>query len=261
MIVYKFNDVFVHIEETLKELYGDNPKYEHTVIILGYNVLPSLAFLREQYPGYKLIVYQLEQLFVGSSWVNKKCYNNLYAADEIWDYDEGNVHWMRKHYKLNAKFKPLVYTHSLRRIPPIEEYKCDIDVLFYGYLHERRAKLLINLHHIAGSKMKIFDLYGVWDKELDTYIQRSKIILNVHGKPDSRQEQPRLYYPVINGRCVLSEKTATNYIGNAILEAPYEKLLDTIVQLIKTGAWLNIANQASERYRSQSKKYGTLIND
>jgi hypothetical protein len=60
MEVYKFNRVFDHIEVTLRELVGDNPKYDTTVFVLGYNVLKNLNDIKAQYPGYRVIVYQLE---------------------------------------------------------------------------------------------------------------------------------------------------------------------------------------------------------
>ena len=259
MIVYKFNNVFEHIEKTLIELYGNNHMYDETVIVLGYNVLKSLDFLRIKYKKYKIIVYQLEHLFNGSQWVNKQSYDILKSADEIWDYDEGNILWMRNNYNFNAEFKPLVYTESLKNIPTLIESECDIDVLFYGYLHERRAKFLINLQQKAGAKISIYDLYGVWGEKLDNYIKRSKLIMNMHSSEYARQEQPRIYYPVINGRCVLSEESPINYFGDAIIEVSYENLLDKIFELLKTGEWLDIAYQASNRYKFQSEKYKNLI--
>jgi len=250
MIVYKFNHVFDHIEKTFIELYENDPVYEHTVFVLGYNVLKSLEFLREQYNGYKIIVYQLEQLYRGSPWVTKKNYEILKSADEVWDYDEGNIQWIHQNYQIKARFHPLKYTESLKVLPTLVESEADIDVLFYGYLHERRAKFLINLQQKAAGKYKIFDLYGIWGKDLDSYIKRSKIIINIHTKDFARQEQPRIYYPVINGRCVLSEKSPINYFGDAIIEVPYDRLLDKTFDLLKTGEWLDVAYQASGKFKN-----------
>ena len=146
MKIYKFNNVFDHIEITLLEYFGNNPEYDRTLVVLGYNVLPSLDFLRKKYPGFKIVIYQLEQLAQDSPWVNKGCYDVLKSADEIWDYDQGNIKWMQRNYKLNAdRFFPLMYTKALETMPVIKEHECDIDVLFYGYIHERRARYLIQL--------------------------------------------------------------------------------------------------------------------
>jgi len=260
MKIYKFNDVFSHIEITLRELYENDPAYENVLFVLGYNVLPNLRKIREKYPSFKIIIYQLEQLFKhNKTWVNKRCYDVLKAADEIWDYDEGNIQWMKQNYKLKAKLKPLVYTEALKVIPTAVESKCDIDILMYGYLNERRARLLISMHHDAATKHKIFDLYGIWGKDLDEYIKRSKIILNVHGHEQARQEQPRMYYPAINGRCVLSEVSDINYMGDSIIQVPYGELLKKSMDLLKSGEWLDIAYQASDRYKKESEKYNVLV--
>jgi len=259
MKVYKFNNVFAHIEYTLYEHFLEDPAYDNALFVLGYNVLPSLDFLREKYPGYRIIIYQFEQLFHGSPWVNKGCWETLKSADEIWDYDQGNIDWMRQYYKLDAKLVPLMYTESLDNMAPVEKDKCDIDVLFYGYLHERRARFLVNLQHAMAGKFKVFDLYGVWGEDLDSYVSRSKIILNIRSKENGRQEQPRIYYLAINGRCVLSEISPINYIGDAIVEVPYEDLLDKTMNMLQTGEWYNVARQAKQKYKNQSKKYEMLL--
>lgn len=260
MQIYKFNNVFDHIEISLMERYGNNPLYDNVLIVLGYNVLPSLNKLRDKLPNFKIIIYQLEQLFVeNKSWVNKRCYDVLKSADEIWDYDEGNIIWMRENYRLDAKLKPMIYTESLKKIPTLVESECDIDILMYGYLHERRAKVLINLHHEAGTKYKIFDLYGIWGNDLDEYIKRSKIILNIHISEHSKQEQVRMYYPVINGRCVLSEKSPRNYMGDSIIEVPYGKLVSKSMEMLKSGEWLDIAYQSSEIYKNLAIKHKSPV--
>lgn len=260
MEIFKFNHVFDHIEITLLEHFGNRPEYDKTLVVLGYNVLPSLDFIRQKYPGFKIVIYQFEQLTKDSPWVNKGCYDVLKSADEVWDYDQGNIEWMRVNYKINAnKFLPLMYTKALKRIPDIKEKECDIDVLFYGYTHERRARYLINLQHAMAGKFKVFDLYGVWEKDLDEYIRRSKIIINIRSRNYGRQEQPRIYYPVINGRCVLSEKSEINYFGNAIIEEEYLKMVDKTMNMLKTGEWLDVAQKANERYKIISKKYESLV--
>ena len=81
MQVYKFNSVFDHVAITLHELFDKNPKFDKTLFVLGYNILKDLNFLRQQYKGYKIIIYQLEQLHDKSHWVNKQSYNNLKQAD------------------------------------------------------------------------------------------------------------------------------------------------------------------------------------
>ena len=254
MKIYKFNEVFDHVEKTLYEYFSNNKTFDDDVFILGYNVLPNIEFLRTQYPNFRLIVIQLEQLYKESLWVNKRNYKILKSADEVWDYDHNNIKWMLENYKIQAKFFPMLYTKALKTMKSVEIVNPDIDVLFYGYTNERRAKLFYSMQHKFSSKIRFFNLYGVWGSELDDYISRSKIILNVHTNEIARQEQVRMYHPVINGRCVLSEKSDYNYMGNSIVECSYTNMLTTTLDLLKTEKWKHIASSCESLFIEISKK-------
>ncbi len=252
MEVYKYNSVFDHVDITLRELFSKNSNFDKTVFVLGYNVLKDLSFLRKKYIGYKIIVYQLEQLHSKSQWVNKESYKILTQADEVWDYDQKNIEWMRKFYKINANFLPLVYTDSLKTMDSVNSVNPDIDVLFYGYTQERRAKMMFNLQQKLSGNYKIFNIHGVWGEELNSYISRSKIILNIHSSDIAVQEQVRMYHPVINGRCILSETSDINYMGNSIIQVPYDKIVDATIKLLETKKWKDHALNCSEIYKKMS---------
>lgn len=255
MHVYKFNSVFDHVAITLHELFDKNPKFDKTLFVLGYNVLKDLNFLRHQYKGYKIIIYQLEQLHDKSYWVNKQSFNNLKQADEIWDYDRSNIEWMAKNFGIQAHFLPILYTNSLKTMDSIEVVKPDIDVLFYGYTQERRARMIYTMQQKMAGKFKIFNMYGIWGKELDEYISRSKLIINIHADEIAKQEQVRMYYPVINGRCVLSELSPTNYLGDSIIQVPYEKMVDVTIKILESDKWKSQALKCSDIYKNISNEY------
>jgi len=255
MKIWKYNSVFDHVEKSLIEMFGDNEKFKNVVFVLGYNLLPSMDVVRREFKGHYIIVYQLEQFYDGSPWSQPKHLNLLSQADEIWDYDTSNIKWLHTKTRLRAKFMPMVYTESLRILPSIEEKKPDIDFLFYGYMHQRRARLIYHMQSQLQGKAKIVTLYGVWGAELDEYISRSKIILNIHSDDVAKQEQVRMYYPVINGRCVVSEASPQNYLGNSIVQDKYENLVSRAISLWKTGKWREVADNASERYLDLSKKF------
>ncbi len=255
MKVWKYNSVFDHVEKTLMELYGNNERFNNVVFVLGYNLLSSLDGIRKEFKNHYIIVYQLEQFYDGSPWAQPKHLNILHQADEIWDYDINNIKWLHTKTKMRAKFMPMVYTNSLKSLPTIEEKEPDIDFLFYGYMHERRAKLLYHLQSQLQGKAKIVSLYGAWGDELDEFISRSKIILNIHTDDVARQEQVRMYYPVINGRCVLSESSINNYLGDSIIESKYENITNRAISLWKSGKWREVAKNASHRYYNLSQKH------
>jgi len=255
MEVWKYNSVFDHVEITLRELFGDNKNFRNVVFVLGYNLLPSLEVVRREHKGRYVIVYQLEQFYDESPWAQKKHLNILSQADEIWDYDTSNITWLQKKTRMKAKFMPMVYSESLKRLPSISEKKPDIDFLFYGYMHERRAKLIYHLQSQLQGKAKVVTLYGAWGAELDEYISRSKIILNIHTDDIAKQEQVRMYYPVINGRCVLSEASEQNFLGDSIVQEKYENLAARAISLWRTGKWKDVADNASSRYYEYTKKF------
>lgn len=259
MKVYKTNNVFDHVEIMLQEYLGNRPEYDNTVFVLGYNILQDLRDVYQRFPNHRVIIYQLEQMHDTSHWASEHTLKLLKQAHEIWDYDYSNIQWMRKNFRLDAKFFPMLSTQSLITTDIESETELDIDVLFYGYLHERRAKLLFNLQQKAAGKFKIFNMYGIWGEELNEYISRSKIILNIHSSEIAKQEQVRMFYPVINGRCVLSERSEYNYLGNSIVEVPYEKVSDAVISLLKTGKWKDYASNSYMNYSDVSERYLSKI--
>ena len=83
-------------------------------------------------------------------------------------------------------------------------------------------------------------------------LKNSKIILNLHTYDVFRQEQVRIFYPVINGRCVVSENSDDNHFSDSIIIDNYDTLPKTLNMLLSTGKWYDVANSASEKYKNLS---------
>jgi len=261
MDVVKVNDVFSHVESMLYELYKDDPNHENTVFVLGYHLLKTFKSIRDAKPNCKIIIFQLEQFYNGTPWAQSKISNLLREADEIWDYDEDNVNWLRGNFGVSVKLHPIIFTNSLKKMPTVNEMSnddLDIDLLFYGMLHEKRARLLSAVQSAMRGHGKVIDLCGVFGDELDGYIKRAKIICNVHFANHHRQEQVRMFYPVINGRCVVSEVSPKSYMEKSIIEVPYEDMAGAIVTLINNGKWRDQASHCSETFRNITSKYTQL---
>ena len=91
---------------------------------------------------------------------------------------------------------------------------------------------------------------GIRGQDLVNYIQRSKIILNLHAFDGvMRQEQVRMFTPVINNCCVVSEKSERNEFGMSIIETDSKNINVTLKTLIKTGNWASYAAAAGENYK------------
>lgn len=66
MKIHKENIAFDQIEIMLKSLYEYDPEHRNTVFVLGYNIMKGngIQLLRNLYPKMKIIIIQLEQMFL-----------------------------------------------------------------------------------------------------------------------------------------------------------------------------------------------------
>lgn len=252
MIIEKYNSVFDHVEISLKEMFENNPRFDNVVFLLGYNCYDNFSYIKTKYSGKKIIIIQLEQLFHGSKWWNNKTVVFLKSADEVWDYDKNNITFLKRN-GISAKFFPLPYTESLKKIP--FNKNMDIDVLFYGYQNDRRANILTSLQNNYG-KLKIVSLFNIWGDELDQYISRSKIILNIHYFDKSMtQEQVRLYYLIINNKVVVSESSAINYYDGSIIESKYSEITNNIIKKLRNTDWSIENTVIGENFRKNTMNF------
>jgi hypothetical protein len=88
--------------------------------------------------------------------------------------------------------------------------------------------------------------------DLDYFIRRSKVILNLHAfEPWNRQEQPRIFYALINGKYVLSEVSQINYFGDYIQQFSLPKdLVSKSVNIISKGKYRELGERAREWFKA-----------
>lgn len=249
---------FDHVEIMLRDLFGNHPVYENTTLLLGYNVFTIAEFndtlATEKAAGNKVIAYQLEQLYDKSPWLLPHCIEFLRQCDEVWDYDLNNIQYLWGVFGIKSKLRPMLYSNALKTIVPTPYEKCDIDFLFYGSMNKARSDMLNYIQRYVG-KNRVTYLDNAWGVELDEAISRSKVILNLHYYPVGRQEQVRMFYPVINGKCVLSEQSERNYLGKSILDVRAEDVPQVCDELVGSGAWRQMAESAPKTYTKLSSEY------
>lgn len=250
LIVESFNQyVFADVKVLLEAKYASDPAFSNVNIVLGHNVS---SMTPEQYraknPGRKIIVYNMEQLYRGSYWVNESTMHWYLTADEVWDYDTENILFFNQH-GIKASYHPMEYNDALLyNMPPVEK---DIDVLFYGSLTDRRMKILQNWISMSMYHATTIMATGIKEDKLIDFIRRSKIILNLHAFQGlARQEQVRMFVPVINGACVVSEMSNVNEFGQAIVEARAEMIPTNLKNLLKTGDWEKVGANAPLVYKA-----------
>lgn len=279
-VINRDSDVgaFLHVKNMVEDLYSNDTKYSNSIVILGYNLGKSIDYYRKNFPGKKIIVYQLEQLYnYNPNWFNPKSRfknvvnrtnhikNWLDNCDEIWDYDLNNKWFLEQLGYNKVRFMPLKYSESLKNLEKNDNPKYDI--LFYGSINKKRFDILKRLHSkfnlvIVGdyydvseeekNKVKLNIIPKNFGETLDSLISNSKIILNLHFYESLIQEQVRLFYLVTNNKCVVSEKSKKNYYGDLIHEFDnYTELEKTIIGLLKDKKWYEVSKNISDKFKNK----------
>ena len=158
----------------------------------------------------RLIAYQSELLNASNTpFRNDEYISKLKQFDEIWEYSEHNLLFLRQMGLTNVIYKPLLPNRILID-PPIEK---DIDILHFGLWTRHRTDILNSLLEMG---YKIYDVLReqgecVFGNNMHQLILRSKVVLGIHSYPQSPiQECFRYQYPLSNGIPVLAEKSLSN---------------------------------------------------
>lgn len=196
-----FNDTI----DSLKHEFRDDTT--RGVVICGAHDLShshSLDEYRKQYG--KVIVFNQEPLRAKQrKFMHFQYFEWMKHADELWDYDEENIKYLRL-------IRPDVKLHVLKPYKdwPKESEK-DIDILFYGSMNDHRKGILDALSKRHTVKI----LENCWNSaELDRWILRSRILLNLHYYTETAlQEQARMIRWIGAPCRIVSEPSVRNYLG------------------------------------------------
>lgn len=239
--------VFSDVARWIETWYGDHDD----VVVLGYsdpNCTCTIDQVRADNPGKRVIVYQLEQLFDGSVYINSRTAPWLKKADEIWDFDLGNIAYLER-WGFRPKYVPLAYTDRMQ-IPMKRPENRDIDVLFVGAPSVYRIGLLRDMLKKYQFRYSTVIGSGIYGLLLDELISRTKIFVNIHASKEYHcQEQVRLFRAVSGGCCVVTEKSPFNEFGKAVIECDYSQIGPVCTRLLQTGDWQKISSSAAETYR------------
>ena len=196
-------------------------------VLINAHMLPAQA--ASQLPS-DTIVYNLEHI-EPETWDWAPSLQVFLSKFEVWDYSARNVARI-------AEFNPRVFElpigsePELTRIPKAKPQ--DIDVLFYGYVNERRRPVL---DAIAAHGLNVQAPFGVYGRQRDELIARAKVVLNVHQVEGRVIEMVRVSYLLANRKAVVTELSAgmENYpnLASAVHCAPYEGLADACQLLVR----------------------------
>ena len=196
-------------------------------ILINAHMLP--ATVAQQLPP-DTIVYNLEHI-EPDTWDWAPSLKTFLERCEVWDYSAQNVARIRQ-FNPRVFQLPIGSEPEMTRIPKAKPQ--DIDVLFYGYVNERRRPVL---DAIAARGLDVQAPFGVYGRERDALIARAKVVLNVHQVEGRVIEMVRVSYLLANRKAVVTEHSAgmENYpdLAAALHSVPYDRIADACQLLVR----------------------------
>lgn len=195
-------------------------------ILIGFHLL-DIKYA-SQLPKDSVLI-NAEQFLGGTPW-NENILQWI-RSFEVWDYSTQNIDCFKDIGLKNTKYLQLGYQKELSRIH--KNSTQDIDVLFYGSINDRRARVLESL---KGSGLNVHTSFGVYGKARDDLIARSKLVLNLHYYDSEIFEVVRVFYLLANSIPVVGEINPSTVVSdvykNAVYGAPYQDLVKACLRLV-----------------------------
>jgi hypothetical protein len=177
----------------------------------------------------------------------------------IWDFSARNVEFLQRRGCRQATLVPLGTVSELQRIPR-REY--DADVMFYGVANIRRSAVLDRLK-ASGLRCRFFDQRSpIWGEERDDLIGRTKIILNIHFYEYKIFEILRAFYPLMNGKCLVSENGLDMnelLYRDAAVFCDYDRLVETCVRIAADDTLLHAQEERAINSMSSLRQSDILL--
>lgn len=247
-----YNEYRLELTEMIFENYSDG-YYSDCVLLSPHKLHSHINEFKELYKNSKIIAYNTIPF--------DQIQDSFENFDEVWDCDLQNIEcWEAK--GIQAKFKPTQYASQLKRIKTIDDP--DIDVLFIGSPSDHRNKYITNFMLACAVPQEELDLQQnikfisanqIYGKLKDELISRSKIILNISPYEGAIQQQTRIFYNLINDKCVLSERAPINYFGNMIIQFDNSDDLAAKVRfLLQNDRWKEYSENNFQEYCTENYK-------
>jgi len=180
-----------------------------------------LGFPKAWTARHACVFFNLEQLGDGGAKVSAD-YLALLRGAAVADYDAANLPAYLASGTDPADVPIVPFLHAPYLMPadggiPLEQRP--IDLLFFGSMNERRARLIERIE-ASGAQVALFDspLYGA---ERDGYIRQAKAVLNTHFYESSRFEQARVSHCLSLGTPVIAERAPQTQPGAAFEDAVF----------------------------------------
>jgi hypothetical protein len=166
----------------------------------------------------------------------------------VWDYSSRSVQSWRDEGFTRVHHVPIGYTPNLTRIPASPTP--NIDVLFFGWMTERRRDILSQLTKSGLTVVSSAACYGGGRDEL---ISRSRVCLNLHHDGRDRFEIVRCSFLMANSKCVMTESSSDDdeydHLSSGLTRIPARLLVDFVHSFVSSD---------SERRRLESAAFDAI---
>jgi hypothetical protein len=213
-------------------------------ILIGCHLLDP-KFI-EQIPKDTFIL-NTEQIYRDTTDWNK----NIFAwvtNFEVWDYSKRNIEKLNEIGVTKTKLFKIRFQKELTRLD--KSKKKEVDVLFYGSVNERRK---IIFEKLIAKGLTIKTLFGVYGKERDEWVERSRIVLNHHFYNSQIFEIIRVFYLLTNSVAVVGEVNKSTSIDTMCREGIYAARYDDLV-----AGCLEVVKDDNLRQRLQIKALNSI---
>ena len=207
------------------------------------------------------IIFNMEQIGSGSPWITEK-YLDFLSKYIVLDYNETNLDKLKESKNIVGFEFPLLPAQDFLKDYDISKnFEKKYDVGFYGYLNERREKIL---RQFEGSNLNIKIFTGLYGQKLAEEISDCKVILNIHAYDTAIFEIARCLRPLAMGIPIISEKSvlpkSLNWSDSGIKFVETERIAISTFELLGNSNSL-LSNMQKSFYFINSEKNKMKIKD
>jgi hypothetical protein len=210
------------------------------------------------------IIFNMEQINSGSPLITDQ-YLDFLSKYIVLDYNQFNLDKLKGLRNIVGFEFPLLPTKEfLKEYDISKNFEKKYDLGFYGYLNERREKIL---RQFDGSNLNIKIFTGLYGQKLAEEISDCKVVLNIHAYDTAIFEIARCLRPLAMGIPIVSEVSVLpsilNWKDSGIRFVETEKIAISTYELLNNSNAL-LANLQKSLYfinaRENKMKIKNLMN-